>query len=56
MFKSIYTKVFLPIVISAFVLAACDKDKDAAGEASVLSSNDTILRYIFMVNLVANTG
>lgn len=46
MFKSIYTKVFLPIVISAFVLTACDKDKDVAGEASVLSSNDTILRYI----------
>jgi hypothetical protein len=46
MFKSIHTRVLFPIVVSAFVLAACDKDKEDAGEASILSSNDTILRYV----------
>jgi hypothetical protein len=46
MFKSINTKVLFPIVVSAFMLAACDKDKEEAGKASILSSNDTILRYV----------
>ena len=46
MFKSIYTKLLFPIVFTAFMLAACDKDQEEAGKASILSSNDTILRYV----------
>jgi hypothetical protein len=46
MFNSINRKVVLPVIVSALMLVACDKSDDAQGEASVLSSNDTILRYV----------
>ena len=45
MFKLINTKVILAVVASAFMLAACDKSEDK-GDASILSSEDTILQYV----------
>ena len=47
MFKSISTKLLIPIVVAAFALSACDKDKQEPSSAvSLLSSSDTILRYV----------
>lgn len=47
MMKSIFSRAFFTVVVSAFVLTACDKDeaRDAEG-ATLLSSNETVLRYI----------
>lgn len=45
MFKSISTKFLFPIAIAAFALAACEKDEPAP-PTSLLSSNDTLLRYV----------
>jgi hypothetical protein len=46
MFKTTSSKLLFPIVIAALGLAACDKSEDAAPVTSVLSSDDTILRYV----------
>lgn len=46
MFKSFSTRLLFPIVVVALGLSACSKDEETAPAASVLSSNDTILRYI----------
>ena len=46
MFKSIRTKVIFSVVASAFMLAACGKSKDEAGDVSLLSSKATILQYV----------
>ena len=45
MLKSINRKVILTAVISAFLFAACSKSDDTA-DTSILSSDDTILRYV----------
>jgi len=45
MLKSIDRKVILTAVISAFLFSACSKSEDK-DEASVFSTNDTILRYV----------
>lgn len=45
MLKSIDKKVFLTALISAFLLAACSKSDDK-GDTTILSSGDTILRYV----------
>ena len=47
MIKSNFSRVFFTVVLSAFVLTACDKDKEEAkGDATLLSSNETVLQYI----------
>jgi len=46
MFKSIYTKVILTMVVSSIMLIACDKSEDEGDKATALSSNDTILQYV----------
>jgi hypothetical protein len=46
MFKSISLKFLFPLAIAALGLAACGKGDEPASSASVLSSNDTILRYV----------
>ena len=46
MFNSINRKIFFPVIVSALMLVACDRSDDTQGEASVLSSDDTILRYV----------
>lgn len=46
MFKLISTKVLLSIAASAVVLVGCDKSKDEAVDASLLSSDATILQYV----------
>lgn len=43
MIKSTFAKIVFPLVFAALVFAACSKDEP---ESSLLSSNDTILRYI----------
>ncbi|MDX2412373.1 MAG: hypothetical protein QNK16_08970 [Woeseiaceae bacterium] len=45
MLKSIDKKVFLTAFISAFLFAACSKSDDT-GDTTILSSDDTILRYV----------
>ena len=45
MFKTISTKLLIPIAVAAFALTACDKEEPAA-PTSLLSSNETILRYV----------
>jgi len=46
MIKSINLKVLLPILASAFIIVACDKDEATSGESQVLISEDTLLQYI----------
>ena len=46
MFNSFKAKLLLPITVAAFVVSACDKEKEPAPAASVLSSNDTVLQYV----------
>jgi hypothetical protein len=46
MFKSTRTKVFLTVVASVLMLAACDRSEDKRADSSLLSSSDTILRYV----------
>lgn len=46
MFKSTSTKVILTIVASVFMFTACDRSKDKGVDSSVLSADDTILRYV----------
>ena len=48
MLKSIDRKVFLTAFISAFLFAACSKSDDTGytGDTSILSSDETILRYV----------
>jgi len=46
MIKSINLKVLLPILASAFVFVACDKDETTSGESQALQSEDTLLQYI----------
>ena len=45
MFKSISIKLLIPIAVAALALAACDK-KEPTAPTSLLSSNETILRYV----------
>lgn len=45
MLKSIDRKVILTALISAFLFAACSKSDDT-GDTSILSSDDTVLRYV----------
>ena len=45
MFKTISTKLLIPIAVAAFALAACEKEEPTA-PTSLLSSNETILRYV----------
>ncbi len=45
MLKSIDKKVILTAIISAFIFAACSKSDDK-GDTTILSSDDTILRYV----------
>ena len=46
MFNSFKAQLLLPITVAAFVVSACDKEKEPAPAASVLSSNDTVLQYV----------
>jgi hypothetical protein len=46
MFKLISTRVFPALVASAFMLVACDKSEDKAVDSALLSSDETILRYV----------
>lgn len=46
MFKSISTKVIFSVVVSAFMLAACDKSKDETSDVALLTSKSTILQYV----------
>jgi hypothetical protein len=46
MIKSINPRIFLPVLVSAFIVVACDKDKDEAPSSQVLSSQDTLLQYV----------
>jgi hypothetical protein len=46
MFKLISTKVLLSIAASAVLLVGCDKSRDEAVDASLLSSDATILQYV----------
>jgi len=46
MFNSKTRFIALPIIVSMLLLAGCDQSDDAKNEASVLSSTDTILRYV----------
>jgi len=46
MTKSINPKILFPILVSAFIVVACDKDDGAGGDSQVLSSEDTLLQYV----------
>ena len=46
MFRSTSTRVIFSIIAGAFILASCDKSEDAAVDASILSSADSVLQYV----------
>jgi len=46
MFNSKTRFITLPIIVSMLLLASCDQSDNAKNEASILSSTDTILRFV----------